>query len=103
MGTQSKFLLTVDTTGAVAKVQRLSDDGSLTDVPVSVFFSQLIVPSSTFSGSGSLVVTADPAPSDDPGKQPPAPFVRQPPPPDKQPPAPPRPTPKPPKTGADDT
>lgn len=82
MKNQTKFVLTVDANGAVVAVQRLGDDGSLSDVPVREFFSQITVPYGVFSGSGAL--TVEPTPSPEPGKPlpgPQGPVIHQAPPP----------------------
>jgi hypothetical protein len=71
MKNQTKFVLTVDANGAVVTVQRLGDDGSLSDVPVREFFSQITVSYGAFSGSGAL--TVQPTPSPEPGQAPPGP------------------------------
>jgi hypothetical protein len=56
MASESKFVLTIDAKGAVVRVQNLGDDGSFKDVPVQKFFSEITVPSGSFSGSGSLEI-----------------------------------------------
>lgn len=86
MDNQSKFVLTVDANGVVANVQQLGGDGALIDVPLREFFSQLTVPDSSFSGSGTVVIKPYAAGSNDPPQKPQGPSIRQPPPPPPGPP-----------------
>ena len=80
MDNQTKFVLTVDASGAVVKVEQLGKDGSLRNIPVLEFFAQLVVPGGSFSGSGTLTVQPRAGTSDEPEGAT-VPIIRSPPPP----------------------
>src|SRR4051812_23586605 len=88
MAAQTKYVLTVDPSGAVVQVQHLGDDGSLSDVPVAEFFSQMTIPLGSFSGGGAIVVEPFERPPGDSRIIPQAPIMRQPPVPQTPPPTP---------------